>query len=539
MTRISTTTMVGMVTAGVTLLAGQLGGQAVSTERAGTTPTTTSTAAAGDPALTAAIDTLLEDDRLDGATVAVQVRDANTGEVLYDRGSAQRVLPASNLKLLSSAAAVDGLGEDHRFTTAVLADQPVRGGTLTADLYLRGGGDPTTLASDYRELAADLRGAGVTRVTGDLVADDSYFDETPLGTGWSWDDEPYYYSAPISALTVAPDTDYDSGTAIVRVAPGVEGAAPEVTLQPQTGVLDIVNRATTGPAGSARTLSVERQHASDAVLVTGSIPADSPVRTTWVTVQDPTEYAADVFARALEAEGVLLVGDVREGSTPKGATVLAAHDSMTVGELLTPYMKLSNNMHAETLVKALGAETSGTGSWSAGLAAVRAHLAAEGVDVGNTRIVDGSGLSRMDLVRAQDVTDLLIASRDEPWFDTWYDALPIAGNPDRFTGGTLRSRMRNTPAANNLHGKTGSLTGVTALSGYVSNADGRELVFAMISNNYLSSPRSLEDALGVTLASWSEADGARTESPRATVRELRRETSYGPDGLECSWVKAC
>jgi D-alanyl-D-alanine carboxypeptidase/D-alanyl-D-alanine-endopeptidase (penicillin-binding protein 4) len=146
----------------------------------------------------------------------------------------------------------------------------------------------------------------------------------------------------------------------------------------------------------------------------------------------------------------------------------------------------------------------------------------------------------MDLVRAQDVTDLLIASRDEPWFDTWYDSLPIAGNPDRFTGGTLRSRMRNTPAADNLHGKTGSLTGVTALSGYVSNADGRELVFAMISNNYISSPRSIEDALGVTLASWSEGGAGEEETvQRFGTRELRPSGGYGPDGVECSWVKAC
>jgi D-alanyl-D-alanine carboxypeptidase/D-alanyl-D-alanine-endopeptidase (penicillin-binding protein 4) len=531
MSRISTT-MVGVLTAGATFLAGQLGGQVTTVER-----TAEST---GDPALTAAIDALLDDRRLDGATVAVQVRDANTGEVLYDRGSDQRVLPASNLKLLSSAAAVDGLGEDHRFTTAVLATEAVRGGTLTSDLYLRGGGDPTTLAEDYRDLAADLAASGLVRVSGDLVADDSYFDDVPLGTGWSWDDEPYYYSAPTSALTVAPDTDYDSGTVIVRVTPGPAGEPALVTVQPQTGVLDIDNRATTGAAGSARTLSVERQHASDTVVVSGSIPADSSARNSWVTVQDPTDYAADVFARALEAEGIRLVGDIRDGGTPKGATILAAHESMTVGELLNPYMKLSNNMHAEALVKALGAETSGTGSWSAGLAAVRDHLAAEGVDVGNTRIVDGSGLSRMDLVRAQDVTDLLIASRDEPWFDTWYDALPIAGNPERFTGGTLRSRMRDTAAANNLHGKTGSLTGVTALSGYVSNADDRELVFAMISNNYLTSPRSLEDALGVTLASWSDSDSADdAEAPRVNTRELRQRTDYGPEGLECSWVKAC
>jgi D-alanyl-D-alanine carboxypeptidase/D-alanyl-D-alanine-endopeptidase (penicillin-binding protein 4) len=125
--------------------------------------------------------------------------------------------------------------------------------------------------------------------------------------------------------------------------------------------------------------------------------------------------------------------------------------------------------------------------------------------------------------------------QSEPWFDTWYDALPIAGNPERFVGGTLRSRMRDTAAANNLHGKTGSLTSVTTLSGYVTNADGRDLVFAMMSNNYLLSPRSIEDALGVTLAEWSEQEAAPAVRPQA----LRRSTDYGPAGIECSWAKAC
>jgi D-alanyl-D-alanine carboxypeptidase/D-alanyl-D-alanine-endopeptidase (penicillin-binding protein 4) len=128
------------------------------------------------------------------------------------------------------------------------------------------------------------------------------------------------------------------------------------------------------------------------------------------------------------------------------------------------------------------------------------------------------------------ITEILIAAQKEPWFQQWYDALPIAGNPDRFVGGTLRSRMRNTPAADNLHGKTGSLTGVTALSGYVSNKDGRKLVFSMISNNYLVSPRSIEDAVGVTLASWSD-QGA----PPAAVNTFKT----APTTCDLEWDKAC
>ncbi|MGH8963893.1 MAG: D-alanyl-D-alanine carboxypeptidase/D-alanyl-D-alanine endopeptidase, partial [Actinomycetes bacterium] len=435
------------------------------------------------------------------------------------------------------AAAMDALGPEHRFTTSVLSEAAPANGDLKGDVFLRGSGDPTILASDYADLAAQIRAQGVSEIKGDLVADDDYFDEVPLGRGWAWDDEPFYYSAVTSALTVAPDTDYDAGTVIVRSGPGATVGSPAaIGLVPQTGALDIDNRATTGPAGSDNTISIERQHASDRVLITGSVPLDDGTDQEWVTVADPTAYAVDVFRRALAAEGVRLKGRVvSEGTTPAGAVVLASHDSMSLTELLVPFMKLSNNMHAEALVKTMGTEATGVGSWGAGLSVVTDYMASQGVDVGDLRLSDGSGLSRFDIVSAEDVSDLLVGVRDEPWFDGWYTSLPVAGNPERFVGGTLRNRMRNTEAANNLRGKTGSLTSVTALSGYVTNADSRELTFSMVSNNYLNSPRSIEDALGVTLASWSESDGATTVSPR----QLRQRTDYGPDGVECSWVKAC
>jgi D-alanyl-D-alanine carboxypeptidase/D-alanyl-D-alanine-endopeptidase (penicillin-binding protein 4) len=204
---------------------------------------------------------------------------------------------------------------------------------------------------------------------------------------------------------------------------------------------------------------------------------------------------------------------------------------MTVGELMNPFLKLSNNMHAETLVKTMGAEAGKGGSWSAGLSVVTAYAKSVGVDVSTIRLSDGSGLSRKVNVTADSVTNILLAAQQEPWFQQWYDALPIAGNPNRFVGGTLRSRMGGTPAANNLHGKTGSLTGVTALSGYVTNKDGRKLVFSMISNNYLVSPRSVEDAVGVTLASWTD---------QAAVAAITPDTTQSSQADDCGeWVKAC
>jgi serine-type D-Ala-D-Ala carboxypeptidase/endopeptidase (penicillin-binding protein 4) len=530
-----TNVVLGLTTAALTATGGHLA--ATSTTVPAPASQTVAPAQQGDPELTSAIDTILADPRFRGSMVSVAVRDADSGEPLYERDVDRRLNPASNMKLFSSAAAMDALGPDYRFDTDLLADGPVRGGTLMSDLYLRGGGDPTMLADDYSDLARRLKAAGVDRIQGDVVADDSFFDDVPLATAWSWDDEPFYYSAVTSALTVAPDTDYDSGTVIARTAPGEEaGLEPVVTLQPRTDAVLVDNRATTGPAGSGTDLTVERQHGSDRVLVTGSIAVDAPASNEWVTVADPTAYAGDVLARALAAEGVRLNGGVGEGSTPAQARVLATHRSMPLQQLLTPFMKLSNNMHAEALVKTMGSEATGVGSWGTGLAVVRDYAQRVGVDISTLRISDGSGLSRFDLLSADHIADLLTGVRAEPWFQTWYDALPVAGNPDRLTGGTLRSRMRNTPAADNLHGKTGSMTSVTALSGYVTNADGRELVFSMVSNNYLQSPRSAEDALGVTLASWSEGDAG---APAVSSRNLRRSTDYGPADLECSWVKAC
>lgn len=500
------------------------------------------TQAAGAPAATQAVqatplqqrlDSLLADSRFQGSQVGLVVRDAATGDVLYDRNGTSRLLPASNTKLFTSTAAMHTLGAGFRFHTDVLATAPVQAGKLRGDLYLKGYGDPTALASDYAALAKQVADSGVRRIDGDLVADDTYFDQVRLGDSWAWDDEPYYYSAQISALTLAPNTDYDSGTAIVDSAPGASVGAPvKLTVVPATDVVKLVSTATTGPAGSANTLTIEREHGSNIVRVTGSVPAGGAGGREWVTVWEPTTYAADVFRRALTAEGVEVRGEIRTAAAPvASAHLLARDESMTVGELLNPFLKLSNNMHAETLVKTMGAEAGSGGTWSSGLAVVTNYAKSAGVDVSAIRLSDGSGLSRKVNVTPDSVTDILVAAQKEPWFQQWYDALPIAGNPARFVGGTLSSRMRNTPAANNLHGKTGSLTGVTALSGYVTDKDGRKLVFSMISNNYLVSPRSVEDAVGVTLASWTD-QGAVAAVKAATARVAE------PD--QCGeWVKAC
>ncbi len=183
-------------------------------------PATAQVADAATDQLRAQIDSILADPALAGAKAGVVVVDAATGEELYNRDGADRLMPASNRKLLTSTAALDILGLDYRFTTDVRATAPKVGSVLTGDLYLRGTGDPTMLASDYDALAAQVAASGVRLVTGSLVADDTWFDDTRMGLEWAWDDEPYYYAAQVSALTVAPDTDYDAGSIVVAAGPG-------------------------------------------------------------------------------------------------------------------------------------------------------------------------------------------------------------------------------------------------------------------------------------------------------------------------------
>ncbi|MFG3304302.1 D-alanyl-D-alanine carboxypeptidase/D-alanyl-D-alanine-endopeptidase [Streptomyces wuyuanensis] len=490
-----------------------------------------------DAGLKGAIDTILADSRMDGGAASVVVADATTGERLYERDAGDRLMPASNTKLATSTAVMALLGPDYRFRTDVLSTGRRHGPVLHGDLYLRGGGDPTALAADYGRLAAQLRQSGIRAVTGRVVADDTRFDTSRLGRSWAADDESSYYSAQISPLTVAPDTDYDSGTVIVEASPGAApGDRPKVKLTPPTDYVRVDVRGRTVPAGQADTLAVEREHGTNTIVISGDIPVGGSTTKEWVTVWEPTGYAAAVFADALAANGVRVAGDPRLGRpTPPGAKVLATHSSMPLRELMLPFMKLSNNMHAETLTKTIGYETSGRGTWSAGLSAVDGYLRKEGVEAAKLRQVDGSGLSRMNVFPADQLARLLLAVRDAPWYADWHASLPVACNPDRAVGGTLRTRMCNTPAALNARAKTGSLTGASALSGYVEDAGGRELVFSIVLNNYLaSSVKSIEDAIVVTLATSDTAGGTIAI---ASVPALRNAPRTAPADLECTWRK--
>jgi D-alanyl-D-alanine carboxypeptidase/D-alanyl-D-alanine-endopeptidase (penicillin-binding protein 4) len=475
------------------------------------------TVTAGD--LKTDIDKILTDSRLNGATVGVTVRNANTGAVLYTRNADQQVVPASNNKLETTAAAFGILGTGYRFRTDVSA----RGGKL----YLRGTGDPTLDAAAYDRLAAAVAAKGIKTVKGDLVADDSWFEGPRVGPDWDPTDFPYYYAAEISALTVTPEADLDVGTVDVVVTPTTPGQPPSVSLTPDTGVVTIDNKATTGAAGSASTVSVDRTAGTNTIVVSGSIPADAKFDDL-ATVPDPALYAADVFRRALKAHGVTVEGDITHGTTPRGAKVVTARKSIPLSQIATPFLKLSNNMIAETLVKEIGKKVTGHGSWTAGLPVIAKYLKTLGVDTSQVKQTDGSGLGHTNYTTATQISNVLKAAQRKSWFPVFYDALPIAGQPDRMVGGTLRSRMAGTPAAGNVHAKTGTLTGVSALSGYVKDPGGQRLIFSIVFNGYKGgAPTDLQDKIAIRLAAGAST-AAVTSTPRRSTQNL-----------ECSWTRSC
>ena len=486
------------------------------------------------------IDAILDDPRLDGAQVGVVIREAESGEMLYSRGAGTHVMPASNQKLLTTAAALGVLGPGYRFRTSVLTDGFRHGSVLRGNLYLEGTGDPTMQPGDYDRLAAKIAASGVEKVSGNVVADDTWFDDVRLGRGWAARDEPNAYSPQISALTLSPGPELHTGSINVEVEPGEEGEPVNVALQPQTDYVTIENNSTTVAAGQPSTLSVQREHGTNTIVVSGEYPVDGGTFTGSSTVDGPTGYAAAVFRQALADHGVEIAGETVRGATPKGATELAQRSSRQLSELIVPLMKLSNNGMAEILVKAMGRETRGEGSWPAGLAAVEDYLKKLGVGTSQLRLADGSGLSRLDRVTAGQVAVLLSAVRSKPWFPAFYHALPVAGEKGPLVGGTLASRMRGTPAAGNVHAKTGTLTGVSALSGYVKNPRGERLVFSIVMNDvYGAVPEDLEDAIAVRLAGGSNVRRQVAPQHPARSEQARYHSSRSGEGAECSWANAC
>lgn len=442
---------------------------------------------------------------------AVDIVSMDTGEHLYSRNAGRWMIPASNMKILTLAGAAETLGWDFRFRTSLEARGSIAGGVLQGDLIVRSNGDPTISGRNdrasqvFQEWIAALDAAGVTAIEGRIVGDDQLFDEDRLGAGWAWDDLQYRYAAPVGAL------EFNENSASLEVLPGSSQGAPvAVSLAPGSG-LTLVNRAITGPPGSEDIIEYRRLSDGPVLEVMGSVPADAGLTRYFVAVVNPTVYFVRSLKDALAAAGVTVSGeavdfdDVAAGlqALPPGpARVLASTESPPLREMAIVLMKVSQNLYAETLLKALGASRGGLGTTAGGRRAVRSVLSGWAVPEDAYAMSDGSGLSRYNYVTAASLTTILERLyRDPRHREAFLATLPIAGKD-----GTLASRLKRTRADGNALAKTGSLANVRALSGFVRTRDEEVLAFSILANDYAIPAATVEyiaDVAVETLANFT------------------------------------
>ncbi len=459
--------------------------------------------------LEAALRSIVDGSALAGARAGVLVADVATGDVLYARDADVLLNPASNVKLVTSAAALARLGPGYRFATELLVDAPSAGAGAVRTLYVRGRGDPTLVTERLWAIAGELAHLGI-RSIGDVVLDDGWFDGERNGPGYDQEEGDRSYLAPTGALSL------NWNTVAVYVAPGAgRGQRGRVELEPHSAFFELVNRTkTVGPKGR-RHVTVESSfvNGKQRIVVSGPIPARSRVQAVWRKIDEPARYFGHSLARLLELRGVKVKGAIRTGTVPPGAKLVHVAESDTLAEIVRRLNKTSNNFVAEQLVKTLGAEAKGApGSWAKGVEAAGEFLAGMGIPRGAYVMKNGSGLNDSNRFSARQLVTLLRAMWSRfPLQAEYVTSLPVAGRD-----GTIRWRMDGTPADGHLRAKTGTLENVTSLSGYVETAGKRTLAFAIIVNDYPGRHAGVVravDALGTAIA----ASGGTREGLDAAV----------------------
>ena len=423
------------------------------------------------------------------------------GDTLFSINPDEMLQPASNMKLFTTAVALDQFAPSHQFTTDVLQTGGVGvDGTLNGDLILRGGGDPG-LSTRFIEgspsapmdsLAALVAASGITRVKGRLIADATAYDAQLIPDGWQSRYLHASYAARVSPLSL------NENLAIIAVTPGSAGRAPSVSIEPATP-LPVVNKARTVAGRRSRIVVIPR--AEGGVELRGYIGTRSGTQRYQVVVEEPVAFTAGAFRRALEARGITIEGEMVESPTPPEAVKVTALPSPPLRELLAVMNRESINHYAELLFRNAGRAASdrGIGTVETANDLLQKFMVQKvGAEPGAVYAADGSGLSVLDRTTPRSLVQLLAYAHRAPWGETFHASLPVAGESE-----LLEHRMRSTPAQGNLHAKTGTTNSVISLAGYVTAESGELIAFAFIYNGTDRwRARTTIDAMGATLAGF-------------------------------------
>lgn len=469
--------------------------------------------------LTRTIADTVEAPTFEGAFWGIHIVNLRSGTVLYSKNADHNFVPASNVKLLTAAAALEQLKPSYRYQTTVYADGPVEDGTLRGNLIVRGAGDPTIGGHEqredptqvFRQWADSLQARGITHVSGNVVGDDSQLDETPLGHGWSWSDISYAYAAEIGGLV------FNENTVDLRIRGRRAGEPARVTWSPfETDYVTVRNRSRTVPYRLEEDEEYQRLMGTNIIHVRTQVHPNG-VKKESITISNPTLYFTHVLRTVLQREGISVGGSPVDldatGLSPQYDTPtvrrVASYRSPPLSQIVKTQNTESQNLYAEQLLRTLAAEVPpeteedlDPASSPLGVKAVRETLVRADVDTSRVQLVDGSGLSRQNLLRPRALVRLLQhmwLQSDPNVSSAFYDSLPKGGEE-----GTLEYRFQGSaPARANVRAKTGTLSNVSSLSGYVTSERGTPLAFSVFCNHHQADGdqvRSAQDVIVNALA---------------------------------------
>jgi D-alanyl-D-alanine carboxypeptidase/D-alanyl-D-alanine-endopeptidase (penicillin-binding protein 4) len=438
---------------------------------------------------------------VDHGVWAVAVHSLKTGETLYSSNAYRLEVPASNQKVLTTAVAAERLGWDYRYTTQLLATGPIVDGTLDGDLIVVANGDPTINPrhaerwTAFDDWARQLAGRGVRVITGHLIGDDNAFAEPGWGLGWSWDDFAVGYGAPVSALQ------YNENQVELLIGPGLEASRPAiVSVSPPGSGLTIDNQVVTAMAGTDSRLAIERIPGSNVLTVRGQVAVGAPAMRDTAAVPNPTTFYLNALREALSRHGIVLGGstididDVHSAQDRSKATLLLEDRSASLFDIVDVTNKWSRNIYAETLLRSLS-PAGAPATTEAGLKALTETLHQWGVSGDYYLARDGSGLSRYDYLSPNALIGVLTYMWRHPDLAANFrSSLPVAG-----VSGSLANRMKGTAGEARVWAKTGSMSQVRSLAGYVETTDGEPLVFSFLVNGFRVPMREMDSAMDQAL----------------------------------------
>jgi len=446
------------------------------------------------------LDEIFNEPAFSNAYWGVVIQSLKNGDYLYLKNQHKNFIPASNMKLFTTAAALVKLGPEFRYCTRFYSDSSLDGsGILAGDLIVVGSGDPTITGRYHNgeitrplECWVDsLKARNIGTIEGDIVGDDNFFEEEIMGEGWAWDYQSDWYAAQISALSFN-----DNCINIYFVAGDSIGSRAKYQIMPETDYAQIVNKVITVRNGREREIKFSRKRGTNQVVIDGTISIASSPQRDYFSIENPTLFAATVFERTLEKRGILVLGHPRDIDDladyryrQDQANLIFKYFSPPLWEIVETINKVSQNLYAELLLRTLGAQFRDVGNAQQGIDVVKEFLQDIGIDTRQFLMYDGSGLSRLNMITPMQVVKLLRYMRQHEHGDYFYQSLPIAGGD-----GSLKNRMQQTTAARNVRAKPGYVGHVRALSGYITTADNEELAFSIIANNY-SVPTSMADLI--------------------------------------------